>query len=115
MRLLACVVVLSFVFSAAHASHEIVWLWDASEGANEYRILQAEQGQDFWVSHVVTTSGSPWWYECPSGRICTQFTAWPSAPGVVLFLVVLACNEVGCSPTEHGFQPGDGYAPTSPP
>lgn len=114
MRIAVSVLVL-LLATPALASHEVVWMWDESAGATEYRILTAGIGEQFIPSYVTNDLTPPWWYDCDPGRVCVSFTAYPIEPGEVLFIVIVACNENGCSSTEHGDAPGDGYDPAGQP
>ena len=76
------------------------WCWDRTENTDYYILLTAEPGVP-WLAEEIAGQEE-------TERICT-FTPVPHPPGVFVLFAVVACNQWGCSSTQHGDFPGEGY------
>ena len=66
-----------------------------------------------WVEMYTARPGEPWYHRGSSYTNPATFNEdvlqWP---GGLVLVVFVACNQAGCSPTQHGSYPGEGYFPS---
>ena len=80
------------------------WCWDWVADADRYDLLAALRDGAWGVWASVPQNGSA------TEPACLSYDHEPA--GGLVFFVVVACNANGCSSTEHGGSPGEGYDPS---
>lgn len=73
------------------------WHWEPSVGAEYYRVRWSHSPVSFCLEDYHDVSGT----ECIRDIASSPRIPIPG-PGELIYIVVEACNEYGCSGTEHG-------------
>lgn len=73
------------------------WHWDGVPDADVYRVCWSAHASVYSACDCVEVSGTT----CLSDSREEPVIPNPG-PGELVFIVVIACNEYGCSDTEHG-------------